>query len=146
MGILSRPPNGSCFMATNLISLPMEYFDIFFFIYTRPAKLPGKCCEHQQKRVELLFKAADKSEKTRKFIELAFSSARMCGFSCLSSLRGTKIFSVIPKIFRLAMSRLINRKKSSDVLLIRNYRRRLAGGPFRDVILGGIGRHMMLLI
>lgn len=49
-----------------------------------------------------------------------------------------KFFSVIPKIFRLAMSRLINRKKSSDVLLIRNYRRRLAGGPFRDVILGGI--------
>lgn len=39
------------------------------------------------------------------------------------------------------MSRLINRKKSSDVLLIRNY-----GGPFRDVILGGIGWHMMLLI
>lgn len=78
-------------MATNLISLSMEYFSVFFFIYTRPAKLPGKCCEHQQKRVELSFQA-DKSEKTRKFIELALNSARMFGcFNRLSSLQGKNI-------------------------------------------------------
>lgn len=79
-------------------------FLVFFFVHTRPAKLPGKCCEHQQKRVELLFKAAPPT-RVRKHENLSnsrSSSARMCGFSCLSSLRGTKNFLVYSEDFPLS--------------------------------------------